>query len=455
MAKVKKSFFCKNCGNEQPKWFGRCPECMAWDSCAEELTTKSSSPRVELTKSFSTTQKSRPIPISNIQQSTIQRSDMGYEEVNRVLGGGLVAGSLILLGGEPGIGKSTLSLQLALKCSHLTTLYVSGEESCEQIKIRADRLGIENPNCYILPETSFEAILPHAQELSPQIIIIDSIQTLFSESIESSPGSVSQIRECASLLMRYAKSTSTSIFIIGHITKDGIIAGPKVLEHIVDVVLQFEGDQNNIYRILRSNKNRFGSTSEIGVFEMVHTGLKEVSNPSEILISQGSEELTGVAIGATIDGIRPYLMEIQALASSAAYGTPQRTTTGFDTKRLSMLLAVIEKHISFKMISKDVFLNIAGGFKASDPGLDLAVISSIISSYLDKPISKEYCFAAEIGLSGEVRPASRTETRIIEAARLGFKRIYISSYAKKALSKSNYNIEIIFINRISEIVRAI
>lgn len=416
---------------------------------------KSQSPRVEMAKSFGSTSRNRPIAVSDIKQSNLTRHDMGYSEVNRVLGGGLVDGSLILLGGEPGIGKSTLSLQLALKSSQFTVLYVSGEESAEQIKMRADRLGLNNPNCYILAETSLEAIFPHAEELSPQIIIIDSIQTLYSETIDSSPGSVSQIRESASLLMRYAKSCGISIFIIGHITKDGTIAGPKILEHIVDVVLQFEGDPNNIYRILRSNKNRFGSTNEIGVFEMIQSGLKEVDNPSEILISHHNEELTGVAIGATIDGMRPYLMEIQALASSAAYGTPQRTTTGFDGKRLSMLLAVIEKHLTLKMTSKDVFLNIAGGFKVSDPGLDLAVVSSILSSYLDKPISKEYCFAAEVGLSGEVRPASRTEIRINEASRLGFKRIYVSSHAKKGLTRTNYDIEIVYINKISEIIRAL
>lgn len=454
MAKVKKGFFCKNCGNEQPKWFGRCPECLEWNSCSEEIIVKQTSARSVTEKSFRDSgARNMPVPISEIEHSNVSRVDMGYGEVNRVLGGGLVDGSLVLLGGEPGIGKSTLSLQLALKCSHLTTLYVSGEESAEQIKIRADRLELKNSNCYVLAETCLESILPHIKEIAPQMIIIDSIQTLYTENIETSPGSITQIRECASLLMRYAKSSMTSIFIIGHITKDGTIAGPKVLEHIVDVVLQFEGDPNNIYRLLRSNKNRFGSTSEIGVFEMAQKGLLEVENPSEILLSQHDEELSGVAIGATIDGVRPYLMEIQALASSAAYGTPQRTTTGFDTKRLSMLLAVIEKHLGLKMITKDVFLNIAGGFKVSDPGLDMAVIASILSSFLDKAISKDSCFAAEIGLSGEIRPASRTELRINEASRLGFKRIYVSSYARKALTKEKYPIDIVFVSKITELAQ--
>ncbi len=455
MAKVKKSFFCKFCGDEQPKWTGRCPSCGEWGGYVEEITVKEKSPSKATAELFKKESVSRnmPIAITEIKQSDVVRIDMNYTEVNRVLGGGLVPGSLVLLGGEPGIGKSTLSLQLALRCSHLTTLYVSGEESAEQIKIRADRLGSKNPECYVLAETCLEAIIPHIKEISPQLIIIDSIQTLFTENVESSPGSITQIRECATALMRWAKSTMIPIFIIGHITKDGTIAGPKVLEHIVDVVLQFEGDTNNVYRLLRSNKNRFGSTSEIGVFEMASKGLLEVENPSEILLSHHEEELTGVAIGSTIDGARPYLMEIQALASSAAYGTPQRTTTGFDTKRLNMLLAVIEKHLNFKMTSKDVFLNIAGGFKVNDPGLDIAVVAAILSSYLDVAISKDCCFAGEVGLSGEVRPASRTEMRISEASRLGFKRIIVSSYALKALTKSDFGIEIVSISKITELAQ--
>ncbi len=455
MAKVKKSFFCKHCGDEQPKWTGKCPACGEWGGYIEELSVKEKSPKLVVNELFKSSAANRntPIAITEIKQANVSRIDMGYMEVNRVLGGGLVAGSLVLLGGEPGIGKSTLSLQLALKCSHLSTLYVSGEESAEQIKIRADRLELFNPECYVLAETCLEAIVPHIKELSPKLIIIDSIQTLYTENVDSSPGSITQIRECATALMRWAKSSMIPIFIIGHITKDGTIAGPKVLEHIVDVVLQFEGDTNNIYRLLRSSKNRFGSTSEIGVFEMAQKGLLEVANPSEILLSNHEEELTGVAIGATIDGVRPYLMEIQALASSAAYGTPQRTTTGFDSKRLSMLLAVIEKHLGFKMITKDVFLNIAGGFKVSDPGLDVAVVASIISSFLDVSISKDCCFAGEIGLSGEIRPASRTELRINEAARLGFKRIIVSSYALKALSKSDFGIEIVSIYKITDLAQ--
>ena len=454
MAKVKKSWFCKNCGSESPKWLGRCPDCGEWNTFVEEVVAKESTRRYG-TGEVSRAERSQPVLLSHVREQNLERIDMGYPEVNRVLGGGLVPGSLVLLGGEPGIGKSTLSLQLAMRAGGLDVLYVSGEESPEQIKIRADRLGDLSESCYILAETSCEQIVDRMRSMRPGMVVIDSIQTLYSDTVESSPGSISQIRECAAILMRYAKETMTPLFIIGHITKDGAIAGPKILEHIVDVVLQFEGDPNNIYRLLRSIKNRFGATSEIGVFEMRSEGLVEVPNPSEILLSHHDEPLSGIAIGATMDGARPYLIEVQALVSATAYGTPQRTTTGFDGKRLSMLLAVIEKRLNFRMGSKDVFLNIAGGFKVSDPGLDAAVVASILSSALDKPIPDATAFAGEIGLSGEVRPATRTEQRIIKASRLGFKRIVVSAYARKALVSLPSDIEVIFVGKIEELARCV
>ncbi|MDE6483200.1 MAG: DNA repair protein RadA [Rikenellaceae bacterium] len=395
MAKVKKSWFCKSCGSESPKWLGRCPDCGEWNTFVEEVIAKESTRRYGAVEG-ARVERSQPVPLSQVREQNLERIDMGYPEVNRVLGGGLVPGSLVLLGGEPGIGKSTLSLQLAMRAGGLDVLYVSGEESPEQIKIRADRLGDFSENCYILAETSCQQIVDRMHAMKPGMVVIDSIQTLYSDTVESSPGSISQIRECAAILMRYAKETTTPLFIIGHITKDGAIAGPKILEHIVDVVLQFEGDPNNIYRLLRSIKNRFGATSEIGVFEMRSEGLVEVPNPSEILLSHHDEPLSGIAIGATMDGARPYLIEVQALVSATAYGTPQRTTTGFDGKRLSMLLAVIEKRLNFRMGSKDVFLNIAGGFKVSDPGLDAAVVASILSSALDKPIADATAFAMSL-----------------------------------------------------------
>ena len=371
-----------------------------------------------------------------------------------MLGGGLVPGSLVLLGGEPGIGKSTLSLQIALADNGLKTLYVSGEESAEQIKMRALRLGIGNEGCLIYAETLLENILAQIEEQRPDLVVIDSIQTIYTDIIESSAGSVSQIRECAASLLKYAKATGTSIFIIGHITKDGTIAGPKILEHIVDVVLQFEGDNNLIYRILRGIKNRFGATFEIGVFEMLDAGLREVDNPSEILLSHYETPLSGIAVGASVDGIRPYLIEVQALVSNAAYGTPQRTATGYDNKRMNMLLAVLEKRVGMKMFSKDVFLNFAGGFKVADPGLDLAVTAAVISSYYDRPIGEGICLAGEIGLSGEVRPAPRTEQRISEAARLGFRRIVVSGYLGRSIKKPK-GIEIVTINSIDQLPRAL
>lgn len=449
MAKVKKAFFCKECGYEAPKWLGKCPSCGAWNTFAEEVIARESVPAMV----GGSTTKSRPQPIREVSESVHQRIDTGNSEVNRVLGGGLVPGSLVLLGGEPGIGKSTLALQLALSENNLKTLYVSGEESAEQIRMRADRIGIRNEQCMIYAETLLENITAQISELQPDVVVIDSIQTIYSEVLESSAGSVSQIRETAAMLLKVAKMTGTAIFIIGHITKDGTIAGPKILEHIVDVVLQFEGDANNCYRILRGIKNRFGATFEIGVFEMVDSGLRSVENPSEILLSHYEEPLSGISVGSSADGLRPYLIEVQALVSAAAYGTPQRSTTGFDARRLNMLLAVLEKRVGMKMFQKDVFLNFAGGFKVADPGLDLAVVAAVISSYYDRAIAQGVALAGEIGLSGEVRPAPRTEQRISEAARLGFKRIIVSGYMSKSL-KSVKGIEVVAINSIAELPKA-
>lgn len=456
MAKKKTTFFCTECGVESAKWNGKCSSCGAWNTIKEiNITVKPNQRESFSPKGGGIMGTSAPTKISEIQRERFKRIDVGYTEVNRVLGGGIVPGSLILLGGEPGIGKSTLALQLAIKAGHLKTLYVSGEESSEQIKLRADRLGATNEECYVLAETLLENILQHAVDNEPDLIVIDSIQTLYTDTIESTAGGISQIRECAALLLRYAKQTSIPVFIIGHITKDGTIAGPKILEHIVDVVLQFEGDTNNIFRLLRGIKNRFGAANEIGVFEMRSEGLIEVDNPSEILLSHYDEPLSGVAVGATTDGARSYLIETQALVGNAAYGTPQRTTTGFDAKRLSMLLAVIEKRLNFKMGTKDVFLNIAGGFKVSDPGLDISVVAAILSSALDKAIESDLCFAGEMGLSGEIRPASRLEQRISEAKRLGFKRIIISGYAKINFENRNHGIKIIYVNKIEELARAV
>ena len=383
MAKIKKAYFCRECGYESPKWLGRCPACGEWNTFTEEVIAKASSVSAAVAVNAP---QSVPQRVSEIKPSTHQRLDMCNAEVNRVLGGGLVPGSLVLLGGEPGIGKSTLSLQLALTAHGLRTLYVSGEESAEQIGMRAERLGIGNEECYIYAETLLENILQQIEQQKPDVVVIDSIQTIFTQTIDSSAGSVSQIRECAASLLKYAKTTGTSIFIIGHITKDGTIAGPKILEHIVDVVLQFEGDGNNVYRILRGIKNRFGATFEIGVFEMLDNGLRAVENPSEILLSHYDEPLSGIAVGASVDGVRPYLIEVQALVTNAAYGTPQRNATGYDSRRMSMLLAVLEKRVGMKMYQKDVFLNFAGGFRVADTGLDLSIVAAVISSYYDRAI---------------------------------------------------------------------
>ncbi len=451
MAKVKKAYFCKNCGFEAPKWLGRCPACGEWNTFSEEVISTSSSPSKSLSATIA---QAPPQRVSEIERTQVSRLDLQNVEVNRVLGGGLVPGSLVLLGGEPGIGKSTLSLQLALTPHGLKTLYVSGEESPEQIQMRAERLGVGNEECYIYSETLLENIIKQMEEFQPDIVVIDSIQTIYTDILDSSAGSVSQIRECAATLLKYAKTHSTSIFIIGHITKDGTIAGPKVLEHIVDVVLQFEGDGNNVYRILRGIKNRFGATFEIGVFEMLDSGLRSVENPSEILLSHYEEPLSGIAVGASVDGLRPYLIEVQALVSNAAYGTPQRNTTGYDPRRMGMLLAVLEKRVGMKMFQKDVFLNFAGGFRVSDPGLDLAIVASVVSSYYDRAVMDGVCCAGEVGLSGEVRPAPRTEQRISEAARLGFRRIIVSGFLRKTI-KVPKGIEVVYINNIGELPPAL
>ncbi len=450
--KAKRAFFCKSCGYESPKWLGRCPSCGEWNSFTEEVVAKENSSSVA--SRLTNIPRAVPQRVQEIRERDLKRIDTGIGEVNRVLGGGLVPGSLILLGGEPGIGKSTLSLQMALNGNSLRTLYVSGEESAEQIKMRATRIGIVNEECIVYTETLLENIVAQIEEQRPDVVIIDSIQTMYTDLVESSAGSVTQIRECAATLLRYAKSSGTAIFIIGHITKDGTIAGPKILEHIVDVVLQFEGDNNTAYRILRGIKNRFGATYEIGVFEMHDSGLREVDNPSEILLSHYDEPLSGIAVGAAVDGIRPYLIEVQALVSSAAYGTPQRSSTGFDSKRLNMLLAVLEKRVGMKMFSKDVFLNFAGGFKVADTGMDLAVVAAVISSYYDRPLQEGVCCTGEIGLSGEVRPSPRCEQRVSEAARLGFRRIVVSGFMQKSLKRPK-NIEVVFINSIEQLPKAL
>lgn len=454
MAKQKTAYFCQNCGVESPKWFGRCNSCSEWNTCVEEIVVKESKSTGISSKSKTTGRLNSPTPVREISQAYIQRIDLRNNEVNRVLGGGLVPGSLVLIGGEPGIGKSTLALQIALRLPNFPLLYVSGEESAEQIKLRADRIGIFNDECMVLSETSLENILLHLSQTTPGIVVIDSIQTLYTERVESSPGSVSQIRECAAMLLKYAKESNVPVLIIGHITKEGTIAGPKVLEHIVDVVFQFDGDSNNSYRLLRSIKNRFGATNEIGVFEMCADGLREVDNPSEILVSHYDEPLSGIAIGASIEGARPYLIETQALVSQSAYGTPQRSATGVDYKRMGMLLAVLEKRLGFRLGQKDVFLNLAGGFKVADTGLDLALVAAIISSATDIALGSDICFAGEVGLSGEVRPAAKTEQRIMEAARLGFAKIVVSSYAKKTISMpTDVSIEIITVSRVAELAK--
>ena len=434
MAKLKTLYFCQNCGAQYSQWHGQCKTCGEWNTLVEEIVEKS-------TKSIATKSKSSIINIIEVETIEEPRIVTPSEELNRVLGGGIVLGSVTLIGGEPGIGKSTLLLQLALKMKK-KILYVSGEESASQIKMRADRLAeVKNPNCFLFTETSLEKIIHEATKLMPDFVIIDSIQTLQSQLIESSPGTVSQIRECSNEIIKFAKENNIPVFLVGHITKDGQIAGPKVLEHMVDVVLNFDGDRNHLFRLLRANKNRFGSTSEIGIYEMISSGLKEIKNPSEILITKKFEELSGNSVAVTLEGNRPMLLEIQALVSTAVYGTPQRSSTGFDSKRLNMLLAVLEKRAGFQLGSKDVFLNITGGIKTDDPALDLAVIASILSSNEDIAISEHYCFAGEIGLSGEIRPVAQVEQRITEAEKLGYEKIFISNLNKLPKKKFGINVE--------------
>jgi DNA repair protein RadA/Sms len=449
MAKSKIVFFCRNCGAEAPKWLGRCPECGQWNTYVEEVVrTKSSAEHHRDPEKGAV-----PVRLSEISSAGEVRLDTGIGEFNRVLGGGLVYGSVVLLGGEPGIGKSTLALQMALNLPNEKVLYVSGEESNRQIKIRAERIGLSNENCLFLCETSLDALFSQIDQVRPSLVIIDSVQTLQDESIESSPGSISQVRECAVKMLRFAKETSTPVILIGHITKDGTLAGPKVLEHIVDTVLLFEGDHHYLYRILRSTKNRFGTTAELGIFEMRQSGLREVINPSEILINKNNEGLSGVAIGATIDGVRPFLIEVQALVSTAAYGMPQRIATGYDVRRLNMLLAVLEKRAGFKLATRDVFLNIAGGIRIADPGLDLAVIVAVLSSSFDQPVKKNICMSAEVGLSGEIRPVNRIEQRIREAEKLGFKTILISSGYENKLPEVKKGISVIPVAKVEEALK--
>jgi len=426
MAKVKKAFFCQNCGAQHTQWQGQCHACKEWNTLVEEIIEKEAPKEwaKEAVKEITS-----PIRMDSINVAEVPRIKTQDEELNRVLGGGLVPGSVILLGGEPGIGKSTLLLQVSLSLK-TPILYVSGEESQQQIKLRADRMGLDGKNCFVLSQTETQKIFQQIQKVNPELLIIDSIQTLHSNYIESGAGSVSQIRATAGELIQFAKSTNTPVILVGHITKDGNIAGPKILEHMVDTVLQFEGDRNHIYRILRAQKNRFGATSEIGIYEMISQGLRQVTNPSEVLISEKEEALSGHAIAATVEGIRPLMIEVQALVSTAVYGTPQRSSTGFNAKRLNMLLAVLEKRAGFTLGSKDVFINITGGMNIEDPALDLAVIAALLSSYHDIPIAQNTCFAAEIGLSGEIRPVSKAEIRIQEAEKLGFDSIAISKFSK-------------------------
>lgn len=456
MAKAKSSYFCQSCGYESAKWLGKCPSCNQWNTFVEEIVEKSSA-KVPSWKTSSSTHRSNvPSQVSTIVSSTEKRLSTSDQELDRVLGGGLVTGSVTLIGGEPGIGKSTLMLQLALNIENKKVLYISGEESEQQIKMRAERItSTPRADCYILTETSTQNIFKQIEILEPEIIIVDSIQTLHSAHIDSTPGSVSQVRECTAELLRFAKETDTPVFLIGHITKDGAIAGPKILEHMVDTVLQFEGDRHHVYRILRSIKNRFGAAAEMGIYAMNSTGLREVSNPSEILLSQRDEELSGIAISATLEGARPMLIETQALVSIAAYGTPQRSATGFDTRRMNMLLAVLEKRCGFKLSTRDVFLNIAGGIKVEDPAIDLAIIVAIISSHEDIPVSSKNCFAAEVGLSGEIRAVNRIDQRILEAQKLGFDKIFVSKFNLKGLVMEKYSIEVIGISKIEDVLSAL
>ncbi len=457
MAKTKSSYFCQNCGAESAKWIGKCPSCGEWNTYVEELIKKESkNDRLQLFGNREKGQSSnKPILLQEVGLQNYPRIAVPGKELTRVLGGGIVPGSLVLFGGEPGIGKSTLMLQLALRLKNLKVLYVSGEESEQQIKMRAERIGVTTESCFILQETNTQNIFEQVKVIEPQLVIIDSIQTLHTNFVESSPGSVSQVRECAAEFLRFAKESNTPVFMIGHITKDGNLAGPKVLEHMVDTVLQFEGDRNHVYRLLRATKNRFGNTNEMGIYEMHGDGLREVNNPSEILITNRESSTSGVAIAATMEGNRPMLIETQALVSSAAYGVPQRSSTGFDTRRLNMLLAVLEKRCGFRLSVKDVFINIAGGIRVEDPGIDLALVCAILSSNEDLAIPQRVAFAAEVGLTGEIRPVSRIEQRITEAEKLGFEKIYISSFNLKGLQLKNHKIQIVAVSKMEEAFSAL
>ncbi len=452
MAKTKTLFVCQSCGATSPKWVGKCPACGEWNTYEEEVQTTNKGKYNQRVEDIYV--KSKPVPISAISAENEPRINLLNKEFNRVLGGGLVPGSLVLIGGEPGIGKSTLILQVALHLKNYKTLYISGEESAQQIKLRADRIYKGETYCYVLSETLLENIFTHIKAEKPDILVFDSIQTIYTDRIESTPGTVSQIRECTTQILQFAKTHAVPVLLVGHITKEGSLAGPKVLEHMVDTVLQFEGDKNNLYRILRAAKNRFGSTSELGIFEMVQNGLREVSNPSELLLSEHHENLSGICISASVEGMRPFMIEVQALVSSAAYGTPQRSSTGYNIRRLNMLLAVLEKRAGFKLSIKDVFLNITGGIKVDDPAFDLAVIVAVLSSDLDLAVPKDTCFAGEIGLSGEIRSVQRIEQRIAEAEKLGFKRFFVSKYTKLENTKK-YKIQIVPVGKIGDVLRAL
>lgn len=485
MAKDKIAYVCSNCGQESAKWIGKCPNCGQWNTFKEIRVAPVSVGQVAAGSTATSVrgrsmQKTRPLPLCEISVKDEPRIDMGDGELNRVLGGGLVPGSIVLLGGEPGIGKSTLTLQTILRMSDRRILYVSGEESAHQLKMRAERIigsqhsgkqsadglidspapqsrlkGFSTDNCLVLCDTSLEDIFRNIQETSPEIVVIDSIQTISTDAVESSPGSVTQVRECASALLRFAKSSGVPVILIGHINKEGTLAGPKILEHIVDTVIQFEGDQHYMYRILRSTKNRFGSTSELGIYEMCQDGLRQVANPSELLLTQDHDGLSGIAISSAIEGVRPFLVETQALVSSAAYGTPQRSATGFDQRRLNMLLAVLEKRVGFKLMQKDVFLNIAGGLRVTDMAMDLSVIAAVLSSNVDTAIESGWCMAGEVGLSGEVRPVSRIEQRIAEAEKLGFTHIIVPKYNMQGISRKKFNIDLVPVRKVEEALRAL
>ena len=453
MAKEKSIFLCNSCGYESPKWAGKCPSCGAWNSFVEKVVRNT--PASRGVSQQADRLLSQPVLIDDVATDALPRIDLGDAELNRVLGGGLVPGSLVLLGGEPGIGKSTLVLQTILGMPSRRVLYVSGEESVQQIKLRADRITHERGNCHIVCETSLETVFTHIKNVAPELLVVDSIQTMCSEAVDSSPGSMSQVRECTAMLLKFAKENNVPVILIGHITKDGAIAGPKILEHIVDVVIQFEGDQHHIYRVLRSIKNRFGSTAELGIYEMRREGLRQVTNPSELLLSDRHFGMSGVAIASAIEGVSPFLIETQALVSTAAYGTPQRSATGFDIRRMNMLLAVLEKRVGFKLAQKDVYLNIAGGLRVNDPAIDLSVISAILSSNMDVEIEPTLCMAGEVGLSGEIRPVNRIEQRIAEAAKLGFKRIIVPKSNTKRLDASRFAIEVLPVSKVEEAFRLV